>query len=163
MVGSPIRSLASAQYGELSASRSSSKFSPSVVCLVRMSSWLGFRVQHSRGEVLEHLRTERALVAEGLRLEQLKLTERGANTGSAHLQVRSSKFEWRSSYPPRQRICRMSAASLDIQQATERDLHLRDVARLAHDVEQHVAIPTLHISIVLRHQPVAHWSQTPFR
>ncbi len=44
-MGSPIRSLASAQYGELSASRSSSKFSPSVVCLVRMSSWLGFRVQ----------------------------------------------------------------------------------------------------------------------
>ena len=42
--GSPIRSLDSAQCGELSALRSSSKFSPSVVCLIRMSSWLGFRV-----------------------------------------------------------------------------------------------------------------------
>ena len=42
--GSLIRSLDSAQYGELSASRSLSKFSPSVVCLIRMSSWLGFRV-----------------------------------------------------------------------------------------------------------------------
>ena len=46
--GSPIRSLDSAQCGELSALRSSSKFSPSVVCLIRMSSWLGFRVRVQR-------------------------------------------------------------------------------------------------------------------
>ena len=39
--GSLIRSLDSAQYGELNASRSLSKFSLSVVCLIRMSSWFG--------------------------------------------------------------------------------------------------------------------------
>ena len=104
--GSPIRSLDSAQYGELSASRSLSKFSPSVVCLIRMSSWLGFRVrvqgsgvlgewstlfqdlQHSLFEVHELLGTKRALVSEGLRLKQLKLTEQRANRGSAELRPR---------------------------------------------------------------------------
>ena len=50
--GSPIRSLDSAQCGELSALRSSSKFSPSVVCLIRMSSWLGFRVRVQGSGVL---------------------------------------------------------------------------------------------------------------
>eukprot|EP00964_Phaeocystis_antarctica_P136798 scaffold101256_cov72-Phaeocystis_antarctica.AAC.11 len=67
-------------------------------------------LQHSRGEVLEHLGAERALVAGGLRLEQLESS--------------------------RQRIRRMAAASLDMQQAAERYLYLRDEARrVAHDVE----------------------------